>query len=62
MPPEEELVRLYFDGGCNKKKEGVGGFVCFSPTGQCLGGKSLYYGPSIKTNNEAEARTMELAV
>ena len=55
MPPEEESVRLYFDGGCRKNQGGVGGFICFSPTGECLGGRSLYFGSTVRTSNEAEA-------
>lgn len=51
---QNSCYRLYFDGGCSKHN-GVGGYILYSPDGQCLGGEGKWYGMSAPTNNISEA-------
>lgn len=46
-----------FDGGV-KNKLGTGGYVVFSPGGECLWGRACWFGEVAPTSNQAEARAM----
>ena len=56
--PLDTAHRLYFDGGHRKELGGARGFAYFAPDGTFLRGKSIYFGVSARTNNEAEVRAM----
>ena len=52
-----EASRAYFDGRA-VLKEGAGGFVVFSPSGEYVAGQALFFGQRACTNNEAEAEAL----
>ena len=54
-------VRVYFDGGCQKKL-GSSGALAFAPDGRLLGAEARYHGELAPTNNQAEAQGMLLGL
>ena len=47
-------VRVYFDGGCQRRLGGSGALV-FAPTGKLLVAEARYLADAAPTNNQAEA-------
>ena len=58
---ESSAMRVYFDGR-SADKLGSGGFVAFSPTGECLGGAAYNYGAEAGTVNAAELESLKRAL
>ena len=54
---EAKAVRLYFDGR-SADKQGSGGYVVFSPSGELLGGAACNYGSEAGTVNAAEMESL----
>jgi ribonuclease HI len=51
-------LTAFFDGGA-AKKVGTGGFIVFSPEGECIRAQASFYGEELGTNNRAEARALQ---